>query len=418
MKYVLKNGKIFDGEKFNSLDIIIEDDKIIEIDKNLEAEKSYDLEGKIIAPGFVDLHVHLREPGYTHKEDINTGSMAAIRGGYTTICAMANTKPVIDSQKRVDEFNKLVEQKANCQVLTYAAITKNLDGNSEVGALEGICGYSDDGVGILNDEIMTKLFTRLSNTEHLISIHAEDRTLIPKGASINEGTLSEKLGIVGINNASEYEMVKRDLDLLPNKNIKYNLCHVSTKESVELIKKAKEKGFNVSCEVTPHHLTLCEEDINVENITTYKMNPPLRSSLDREELVKALNEGVIDIIATDHAPHTSEEKNRELSKAPFGIIGLEQSFSVLNTNLVSTNKVKLKTILNALTYNPASRINIDKTIAVGKIADLVILDLEKETSISTKYSKARNTPFLNKKSVGEVAMTIYKDKIYDWSDNE
>ncbi len=424
--YVLKNAKILTEEGLVKSDIEITDNKISNIAENLTGEKEYDYQGKIITPGFVDVHVHLREPGQTHKEDIKTGSYSAIKGGYTHIFAMPNTTPCMDSVAEITKFNQKVAEKAYCNVLTFSAISKGLKGEElvdfdEINKLP-IAGFSDDGKGVQEDDQMLKTMQKVKALDSIMSLHCEDeRELGEVMGCINEGITSEKLGLIGINNASEWKMIKRDTDLMVDETARcrYHVCHVSTQESVEVIKDAQEKGYDVTGEVSPHHLTMNEEDI-VDLNTNMKMNPPLRSKQDHARLIKALNEGTLNIIATDHAPHHEDEKAEHITKAPFGIIGLDMAFSTLNTHLIKPGLVSLETVLMAMTYNPAKRFKVEYGIEIGKPANLTVIDLEAKHTYTVENigSKAKNSPFLNKELTGEIVTTIVNGTQYEWRENE
>lgn len=426
MNYVLANGKVFFEDGFKNVDIEIENGIIKNIGKNLNCEKIIDCKNKIISPGFIDVHVHMRSPGQEHKEDISSATHAAIKGGYTTIFTMPNTSPVIDNSSILNKLNDEILKSSYCNVLSYVAISKGLLGMEATNIKElskmKIAGFSDDGKGIQDDELMLSQLREIEKTNHLLSIHCEDENELGNiMGSVNLGEVSNRLNLIGINNLSESNMLNRDLKLIyDNKlNIKYHMCHISTTQSIEAIKKYKKLGVDVSVEVSPHHLVLNERDIKTDN-PNYKMNPPLRSKVDHLNLLNAFNSGIIDIIATDHAPHSELEKAQHISSAPFGIIGLEQSFSVLNTFLIKPSLSNLNTILNALTYNPAKRFNVTKRIAVGEIADLCVIDVNQE-HVYTKEntsSKSINTPFNDVKLQGKITTTIIKNKIYDWGNNE
>ncbi len=424
--YILKNAKVFTETGFEEFDIKVVDNKIAKTAKNINGEVEYDLKNKIITPGFVDVHVHLREPGFTHKEDIASGSYSAIKGGYTHILAMPNTKPCMDSVEQINNFNEKVAEKGYCNVLTFSAISKELKGEElvdfdAINKLK-IAGFSDDGKGVQTDEKMLETMRKVKELNSIMSLHCEDESEL--GAvmgCINEGVTSKKFGLVGINNASEWKMIKRDVDLMVDETARcrYHVCHVSTKESVEVIKDAQAKGYDVTGEVSPHHLILDEEDI-VDLNTNWKMNPPLRSKADHASLIQALNDGTLDIIATDHAPHHADEKDKSIEEAPFGIIGLDMAMSCLNTYLVNTDKVSLETILKAMTYTPAKRFDLSCGFEVGMDANMAVIDLEK-VHVYTKENigtKASNSPFLDQELQGEITMTIVNGKVYDWREDE
>ncbi len=426
-KLLLKGGKVLFEDGFKFVDIILSGEKILEVGKGLpdSGNEVIDCTGKIIAPGFLDVHVHFREPGFEYKEDISSGSYSALAGGYTKVYAMPNTNPCIDNQKIIQHYNKLSEEKSLCDLKTYSAMSKDLKGQELVDILEisklNIAGFTDDGKGFQSTEKMAQVMEKISQTNKVLCVHSEDEQEFGEVMGcVNEGVVSQENNLIGINNASEWKMLKRDLELLENYNLPYHLCHMSTMESLNLIKSAKEKGLNVSAEVTPHHLILNDMDIpkNDKGVldSNYKMNPPLRSEQDRQALVNGLINGDINIIATDHAPHSIDEKEQTIDKAPFGIVGLEQAYSVLNTYLIREDIVPEEVILQALSYNPARRFSEDIRIIPGMKSNLVVLNKDSEviyTNNST-YSKGKNSPFMDKKLYGKVEYTILGSKIYKW----
>ncbi len=426
-KLLLKGGKVLFEDGFKHVDIILSEGNILEIGENLSISGSevIDCTSKIITPGFLDVHVHFREPGFEYKEDISSGTHSALAGGYTKVYAMPNTKPCIDNQKVIQHFNNLSEEKSLCDLKTYSAMSEDLKGEELVDILEisklNIAGFTDDGKGFQSTEKMAQVMEKISQTNKVLCVHSEDEQELGKVMGcVNEGVVSQENNLVGINNASEWKMLKRDLKLLENYNLPYHLCHMSTKESLKLIKDAKSKGLNVSAEVTPHHLILNDMDIPKNNKgeldSNYKMNPPLRSEQDRQALVNGLVNGDINIIATDHAPHSIDEKKQTIDKAPFGIVGLEQAYSVLNTYLIRKGIVPEETILQALSYNPARRFSEDIRIVPGMKSNLVILDKDSEVVYNNDntYSRGKNSPFMNKKLYGKVEYTILGSKIYKW----
>ena len=418
--YVIKNGTVFFENGFKQVDIEVEDGIIINIAKNIKCDNVIDALGKIVSPAFIDVHTHLRTPGYEYKEDIHTGSLAAVKGGYATIFSMPNTNPVIDSVDEIKKFNRLVKESSYCNIKTFAAITKNLKGQElvdfeSIDRLD-IAGFSDDGKGVQNDELFYNALWEVKKLNSILSVHCEDiKELGDTIGCVHDGEVAKRLNLKGINSASEYKMVVRDLKLLDLINCRYHVCHVSTKETVEIVRLAKRNFVDVSCEVTPHHLVLNETDIKTAN-PNWKMNPPLRSKADQKALIDGLNRGIIDIIATDHAPHSFKEKQQSMEDAPFGIIGLDQAFSVLNTFLVSTGACKMETILRAITYGPAKRFNVDHSIGIGKRAYITIIDpnSEKTYTDSNIGSKSKNTPFIDVTLKGSIDQTIIFDKIYNW----
>src|SRR5690625_4167562 len=358
MTTILKNASIIsENNEFKTCDIFIEGDKIKKIAPTieLEANRVVDCKNKLVTPGFIDVHIHLREPGGEHKETIKTGTEAAARGGYTTVCAMPNTNPVPDSEETVNEIFKKIKQDALIRVLPYASITKNLKGEelTDIPALSNteIFAFTDDGVGIQTAGQMLEAMKLAAANNRPIVAHCEDNSLL-YGGVVHEGDVSKRLNLPGITNVSESVQIARDVLLAEEANCHYHVCHVSTKESVRVIRDAKKAGIHVTAEVSPHHLLLTEDNI-VSNDTNFKMNPPLRSKEDREALLQGLLDGTIDFIATDHAPHAEDEKALGMLEAPFGIVGLETAFSLLYTNLVKKDLMTLLQLVDSFTKKPA-----------------------------------------------------------------
>ncbi|QVK21649.1 dihydroorotase [Mycoplasmatota bacterium] len=426
MKILLKNGRILEKELVE-IDMLIVDSVIQEISENIEIKPDYDvydLRGNFISPGFIDMHVHLREPGFEHKETIETGTMAAARGGYTTICPMPNISPVPDTVEKVDKYLKLIEEKARVRVLPYASITLQASEQGEVVDMERlrgkVCGFSNDGVGIQSAKLMYEAMQTANKYESLIAAHCEDESLL-FGGYVHRGLKSEREGWKGITSLSESIQIARDVLIAEETNSRYHVCHISTKEGVRIVKEAKERGLKVTCEVTPHHLLLVDND--VQN-TNYKMNPPLRGVDDKYSLIKALVDGTIDVIATDHAPHADFEKELGMDRAPFGIVGLETAFPLIYTYLIKTNMATLSDAIKWFSLNPAKILNLESgKLREGRIADLTIIDLHSKKKIkrSKFHSKGKNTPFDGWECYGWPVMTIvggnvvYKDeKIEDF----
>ncbi|WNB90466.1 dihydroorotase [Bacillus sp. NEB1478] len=421
MGYLLKNGSVLDGNnQLIKQDILIVENKIKEIGTHLAVEQHevLDVSGKLITPGFVDLHVHLREPGGEHKETIDSGTKAALKGGYTTLAAMPNTRPVPDSIETMGLVQKKINETANCRVLPYASITIRQIGKemTDFNALlnKGAFAFTDDGVGVQSAGMMLSAMKEASKQGAVIVAHCEDNTLLTKGAAFHEGNFTEKEGLPGIPSVSESVHIARDILLAEAADARYHVCHVSTKESVRVIKDAKRAGIKVSAEVTPHHLILCDQDIK-SNDTHYKMNPPLRSSADREALIQGLKEGTLDFIATDHAPHSEEEKKQSVDLAPFGIVGLETAFPLLYTELVINQKVlTLQELVDMMTKKPADTFNLPYGYLIeGAPADITIIDLEHEEVINAEkfVSKGKNTPFNGWICKGWPAATIFNGKL-------
>jgi dihydroorotase len=425
MSIIIKNGQLLTKEgELKKAEVYIEDGKIQEIADVItnSADETIDATGKLIAPGFVDLHVHLREPGGEKKETIATGTMAAARGGFTTVAAMPNTRPVPDSKEQLDKLQAKIKETASVRVLPYASITVRELGQelTDFASLKeaGAFAFTDDGVGVQEAGMMLAAMKKAAALDMAIVAHCEDNTLINKG-SLHEGKKSAELGMNGIPSVCEAVHIARDILLAEAADCHYHVCHISTKESVRAVRDAKRHGINVTAEVTPHHLLLNEEDIP-GNDANFKMNPPLRSKEDHQALIEGLLDGTIDFIATDHAPHTSEEKAEGIELAPFGIVGLETAFPLLYTEMVQKGIMTLKQLIDFLTVKPAEAFNLPYgKLEAGVVADLVLLDLDQKEQIdSTQFlSKGKNTPFDGWSCIGWPVMTIAAGKIV-WSKEE
>ncbi|XZF77286.1 dihydroorotase [Bacillus sp. AL-1R] len=419
MKYLFKNGVILqENGELLSRDVLVVNGKISVIAERIvdEDAKQIELDGKLLSPGLIDVHVHLREPGGEHKETIETGTKAAARGGFTTIAAMPNTRPVPDTIEHLSALNKKIEETAVVNVLPYASITIRQAGEEQTdfeGLKEnGAFAFTDDGVGVQSAEMMYKAMQKAAELNVSIVAHCEENTLIQKGC-VHEGKFSKENGLNGIPSICESVQIARDVLLAEATGCHYHVCHISTKESVRVVRDAKRAGINVTAEVSPHHLILCEDDIPGLD-TNFKMNPPLRSAVDREALIEGLLDGTIDMIATDHAPHTEEEKSQGMQLAPFGIVGLETAFPLLNTHFVETGKMTLQQVINFLTTKPAEVFNLNRgKIEVGAVADLTVIDLDLEEAIdsNTFLSKGRNTPFNGWNCKGWPVMTMVNGEL-------
>lgn len=377
-----------------------------------------DTTGLTVSGGFTDLHVHFREPGYSYKETIRTGSLAAARGGYTTVCTMPNLNPVPDSLRHLDIEQEIIDRDAVIQVLPYASITLGRKGEQLVdfSSLKGRCvAFSDDGSGVQSREMMLKAMEAAAGNGCIIAAHCEDNSLL-RGGYIHDGAWCHEHGHKGICSESEWGQIKRDLELAELTGCRYHVCHISTAESVDLIRRAKDRGVRVSCETAPHYLALCENDMMEDG--RFKMNPPLRSSADRDALIAGLNDGTIDAIATDHAPHSPEEKSKGLEHSAMGISGLETAFPVLYTYLVMSGKVSLQRILEALTSSPRKAFGLPPVLEEGAAADIAIIDTRTEFTIDSSrfLSLGHSTPFEGKRVQGKVLMTL-KDGVAVWKDN-
>ena len=363
----------------------------------------------LIVPGFVDVHVHLREPGFFYKESIATGTECGARGGYTDLCSMPNLNPVPDSVEHLRRQTEIIEADARINVHPYGALTVGEKGR-EISDIEGlsdkVIAFSDDGKGVQNSEIMREAMLRVRRCGKIIAAHCEDETLLD-GGYIHKGRYAEEHGHRGISSESEWKMIERDVALAGETGVKYHVCHVSTAESVEIIRRAKASGVDVTCETAPHYLTLCEDDLREEG--RFKMNPPLRSARDRDALIAALADGTVDMIATDHAPHSDEEKARGLKDSLMGVIGLESSFAVLYTELVLPGKISLERLIEAMSTAPAMRFGIPGgDIFDGAPANLAVIDLSREWTVkgAESASKGNSTPFEGKRVRGKVIMTL------------
>lgn len=419
---VIKNGQLLTNDgSLKKVDLYIEDGVIKEMGSEVlrDADEIIDASGFIVSPGFIDLHVHLREPGGEKKETIATGTLAAAKGGFTTIAAMPNTKPVPDTKEQMEWLMNRINETAVVRVLPYASITigelgEELTDFSEL-AEAGAFAFTDDGVGVQSAGLMLEAMKKAASLNKAIVAHCEDNTLINHG-SVHEGEFSRKNRMNGIPSVCESVHIARDVLLAEAANCHYHVCHISTKESVRVVRDAKRAGIKVTAEVTPHHLLLCDEDIPSLD-ANYKMNPPLRGKEDREALIQGLLDGTIDFIATDHAPHTEEEKSRGMEKAPFGIVGLETAFPLLYTHFVEKGMITLKQLIDYLTIKPAQAFSLEGgKIEIGAAADLVLLDLNHEEIIDpNKFaSKGKNTPFAGWKCKGWPVKTIVNGNVV-WS---
>ncbi|WP_188454463.1 dihydroorotase [Virgibacillus oceani] len=416
---LLKNAtRLMPSNKVEGCDILIEDKKIKAISPSIPEDEAQiiDCGGKMLFPGFIDVHIHLREPGGEHKETIRTGTQAAARGGFTTVCSMPNTNPVPDKAETISGLLDKIHQDAVVRVLPYAAITKGLKGEELTPiqdlANNGIVAFTDDGVGVQTADYMLRAMKKAAACGKPIVAHCEDNSIVYEGV-VHDGEVSGRLQLPGIPSLAESVQIARDVLLAEASGCHYHVCHVSTKESVRVIRDAKKAGINVTAEVTPHHLLLNETAI-IEDNANFKMNPPLRAKEDQKALLEGLLDGTIDFIATDHAPHAEDEKALGFRKAPFGIVGLETAFSLLNTYLVKTNKITLNQLSEWLTRKPADVFGLPYgRLEEGAIADLTLVDLEKEFFIDKHsfYSKGKNTPFHDWKVSGEPVLTIAEGKI-------
>lgn len=416
MKILIKNGRVLNpATNFDQVaDVLIEEDKIVRIARYIDenADEIIDARGKFVMPGFIDLHVHFRDPGFTHKEDIISGAKAAAAGGVTTVCAMPNTKPAVDS---VETLNYILDKAKNAttNVCQLSAITKDMAGTElvDLKAMKeaGAIAFSEDGKSVMDINLYYEALKQIKDMDALVMAHCEEKNLVKDGA-MNEGSVSRSLGIPGILNAVEDIITARDIFLANETGVRLHICHVSTEGAVRLIKMGKEMGINVTGEACPHHFILSDSVIDKDD-ANFKMNPPLRSEKDVKAIVEGLRTGVLDAISTDHAPHHKDEKSKGIKEAPFGIVGLETSAALTYTALVERGILTPLQMAEKMSYNPAKILGIDDKrgrIEEGMVADVVIFDPSEEVVIDAgKFrSKATNTPFDGKLVKGRVNCTI------------
>ena len=409
MKMLLKNAKmykngvfistdaIFDGEHFNILGDGISDTDIADFRV---------FNNCYILPGFCDVHVHFREPGYLYKEDIASGSAAAAHGGYTAVCTMPNLIPTPDSRENLDIQLRAIKEKASIAVLPFGTITVGEKGEA-LSDIEGIAsdvvGFSDDGRGVQSEDMMLDAMVRVKAAGKMISAHCEENSLL-RGGYIHDGEYAKAHGHRGICSESEWAPIKRDIELIKKTGCPYHVCHISTKESVELIRRAKAEGVDITCETGPHYLVFNDMDLVEEG--RFKMNPPIRSEEDRLALIEGIVDGTIDVIATDHAPHSAEEKSQGLEKSLMGVVGLETAFAVIYTKLVKTGVISMEKLVELMSENPRKRFSIGTDVGFT----IFSCDEEYEVNTDTFLSKGKSTPFDGMKLYGECLLTVYDGK--------
>lgn len=418
-KYLIKNGRVVDPADNidDCLDVLISGGKIERVGKDISAEDAEVIDAKncIVAPGLVDMHAHLREPGREDEETIFTGARAAVKGGFTTVACMPNTEPPLDNPAVIKSLKEIIEKDALCNICIVGCATEGRAGKRPTDfhkmKKEGVVAVSDDGSSIDDEKVMAEALTQSKEEGLLVIEHCEDKK-ISAGGVINESFTATKLGLRGISKASEYEMVRRDLELAGKQQCKIHIAHVSARESVDLIRNAKKNGVRVTAETAPHYFSLTEECCATYD-TNMKMNPPLRSKDDVEAIKEGLKDGTIDAIATDHAPHTDSEKDVEFDFAPFGIIGLETALSLSIMELVEKNIISWNGLITKMSLNPAGILGIKRgTLKKGAIADIVIIDPNKEYKYTkdSVRSKSRNSPFINWILKGKAALVFIAGK--------
>ena len=400
MRMLLKGGLVYDEGRLLPMDLVVEDGVISARGSGLSAEGAdhvFELNGLAVFPGFVDVHVHLREPGFSYKETIRTGTMACARGGYTQVCAMPNLNPAPDSDEHLRAQEEIIARDAVIGVTPYGTITLGQKGEGELTDMAAlaprVAGFSDDGRGVKDEETMRQAMMRCKAVRSLIAAHCEDMSLIPPGGAIHAGAYAQAHGIPGIPSESEWRPIERDLRLARETGCRYHVCHVSCKESVALIRQAKAEGVDVTCETGPHYLLLCQDDLQDEG--RFKMNPPLRDAADRDALVQGVLDGTIDMIATDHAPHSAEEKSRGLAKSAMGVVGIESAFPLMYTYFVETERMPLQQLIRLMAEAPRARFGFGGGIGLGQRAELTVFDLHARETVNPAdfLSMGHATPF-------------------------
>ena len=410
-RIVLKGGRVFSGGKSFEADVVVCGDRIAEVTPEaaiLPGDKVVDCRGRWVSAGLVDLHVHLREPGFSSKETIATGTAAAAHGGFTTVCAMPNLEPAPDSLENLRRETAIIERDAVVKVLPYATITRRRAGREIVdfAALKPyVAAFSDDGSGVQDDDMMLAAMRAAAANDCIIAAHCEVNSLL-HGGYIHDGAYAAAHGHKGISSESEWRQIERDIRLAEQTGCRYHVCHISTKESVALIRDAKRSGVRITCETGPHYLTMCDADLREEG--RFKMNPPIRSAADRNALIEGAQDGTIDVIATDHAPHTAEEKSRGLAGSAMGVVGLETSFAVIYTKLVMAGIISPERMIELMAEAPRRIFALGGGLAAGEKADIAVFDLDNEFTVdpATFLSKGRSTPFEGWRLHGQTILTL------------
>lgn len=413
MALTVKGKQLYQNGSLSSLSLFV--DHGIVVSESAEAGGTVIFSDSYILPGFADVHVHLREPGFSYKETIRTGTLASAHGGYTAVCSMPNLNPVPDSVENLKKQLDIIEKDAAIAVYPYGSITVDQQGeelSDMEGMSENVIAFSDDGRGVQSDELMEKAMLKAKALGKMIVAHCEVNELL-KGGYIHDGEYAKAHGHRGICSESEWKQIERDIKLAEKTGCAYHVCHISTKESVEIIREAKKRGVDITCETGPHYLVLSDKDLKEEG--RFKMNPPLRSEEDRLALIEGIKDGTIDMIATDHAPHSAEEKGRGLEKSAMGIVGIETAFPVLYTELVLKGVISLSKLVELLSINPKKRFGIKGGTDVGQQADFCVVDLDTEYEIRSEdfYSMGKATPFEGMKVKGKILHTYIKgEKIF------
>ena len=409
---LIKNAKVYYENKIVDADILVNDGIVAGVGVGISVSEDIpviDGQGLFIFPGFADVHVHLREPGFFYKETIETGTKSAAKGGFTLVCSMPNLNPVPDSAENLKVQQDIIDRDAVIRVLPYASITKGEKGKELVNFEElgdGCFAFSDDGKGVQDEDMMRTAMLNAKAQGKAIVAHCEDESLL-HGGYIHDGEYARLHGHRGICSESEWGPVARDVQLAKETGVQYHVCHISTKETVDIIRAARAEGLPVTCETAPHYLAFC--DMEIEEHGRFKMNPPIRSAADRDALIKGVQDGTIQIIATDHAPHSDEEKLKGLEKSNMGVVGLETSFAAMNTYMVKRGYITMEKLVELMSINPRKIFGLDTGIKIGQKADFVLVDPDKEFVVDpqTFATKGRFTPFEGRTLYGDVLLTVY-----------
>ncbi len=415
MDFILKGGQVYTDGEIKKQDILVSDGIIVSVSECLCSENAQiiDCENKYIFPGLADVHVHLREPGFSYKETIATGTKACAHGGYTLVCSMPNLKPTPDNYENLKIQLDAIERDAVISVKPYGTITVG-EAGEELSDMEAIApyvaGFSDDGRGVQNEEMMRSAMLKAKSLGKMIVAHCEDNSLL-HGGYIHDGEYAKQHGHKGICSESEYGPIARDLKLVKETECAYHVCHISTKESVAIIREAKARGIDVTCETAPHYLVLSDKDLQED--ARFKMNPPLRGEDDKNALIEGILDGTIDMIATDHAPHSEEEKSKGLKDSLMGVVGIETAFAVMYTNFVRNGRMSLEKLIEIMSINPCKRFGFDNSIKQGAKANLTVFDLNSKYTVNPEsfLSKGRSTPFKGAELYGECLLTVADGEI-------
>ena len=414
---LLKGGLLVGGGSSMKGDLLVENGLIADIAPSIDeiddATEVINVEGCVVTYGLADVHVHLREPGFSAKETIASGTLAAAHGGYTTVCAMPNLSPAPDAVQTIAVEQQMIDEQAVVEVLPFATITKGRRGEQvvDVESLKSLsCGFSDDGSGVQIDEVMLDAMRRVAAVDGIIAAHCEENSLL-RGGYIHDGEYAKAHGHKGICSESEWAPIARDVEMVAKTSCRYHVCHVSAKESVEIIRQAKKRGLPVTCETGPHYLVFSDADLQEDG--RFKMNPPIRSAEDREALLKGIQDGMIECIATDHAPHTAEEKSKGLKGSTMGVVGLETAFAVTYTHLVRTGMITLEKAVELLCDNPRRIFRLGGALRKGERADIAVFDVREPYKVDSQtfLSKGKSTPFEGMEVYGRCVMTLYNGKM-------